>query len=78
MLLLTFPSGYFPTGTVMGWPESPEDDKQEHAKFSQQMCFGVLTQPVGMDARQVGRHANLANTRVTRASYYPPRALQRA
>ena len=32
----------------MGWPESPEDDKQEHAAFSQHMCFGVPTQPVGM------------------------------
>ena len=68
MLLLTFPSGSFPAGTVMGWPESPEDDKQEHAKFSRHMCFGVPTQPVGMGARQVHRHANLAkhpcNTRV--------------
>ena len=68
VLLLTFPSGSFPAGTVMGWPESTEDDKQEHAKFSQHMCFGVPTQPVGTDARQVNRHANLAkhpcNTRV--------------
>ena len=53
MLLLTFPKGSFPAGTVMGWPESPEDSKQEHATFSQHMCFGVPTQPVGMDARQV-------------------------
>ena len=60
MLLLIFPSGSFPAGTVMGWPESPEDDKQEQAKLSQHMCFGVPTQPVGMDARQVNRHANLA------------------
>ena len=68
MLLLTFPSGSFPAGTVLGWTESPEGGKQEHAKFSQHMCFGVPTQPVGMDARQVNRHANLAkhpcNTRV--------------
>ena len=48
MLLLTFPSGSFPAGTVMGWPESPEGDKQEHAKFSQHRCFGVPTQPAGI------------------------------
>ena len=63
MLLLAFPKkGPFPAGTAMGWPESPEGDKQEHATFpSQHMCFGVPTQPVvgGMDARQVNRHANL-------------------
>ena len=75
MLLLTFPSGSFPAGTALGWPEPPEDDKQEHAKFSQHMCFGVPTQPVGMDARQVNRHANLAkhpcNTRIVLFSPRP-------
>ena len=43
MLLLTFPKGPFPAGTVMGWPEPPEGDMQEHATFSQHMCFGVPT-----------------------------------
>ena len=28
--------------------------------FSQHMRFGIPTQPVGMDARQVHRHTNLA------------------
>ena len=44
----------------MGWPEYLDGDKQEHAVFSQHMRFGVPTQPVGMDPRQVHRHANLA------------------
>ena len=80
MLLLTFPSGSFPAGTVMGWPESPEDDKQEHAKFSQHTCFGVPTQPVGMDARQVNRHANLANKHSCNTSVilFSPRPSERA
>ena len=63
MLFLTFPTGPFPAGTVMGWwPEPPDGgDKQEHhATLSQHMRFGVPTQPVGMGARQVHRHANLA------------------
>ena len=48
MLLITLPSGSFPAGAVMGWPEPPEGDKKEHAKFSKHVCFGVPTQPVGM------------------------------
>ena len=78
MLLLTFPSRSFPAGTVQGWPESPEDDKQEHAEFSQHMCFGVPTQPVGWT---LGRSTDMPispNTRATRALYYSPHALPRA
>ena len=60
MLFLTFPKGSFPAGTAMAWPEPPDGDKQEHSAFSQHMRFGIPTQPVGMDARQVHRHANLA------------------
>ena len=78
MLLLTFPKGTFPAGAVMGWPEPPEGDMQEHATFSHQhqqhMCFGVPTQPVGMDARQVHRHTNLAKHPCTRALYCPHHA----
>ena len=52
-------------------------DTQEHATLSQHMRFGIPTQPVGMDARQVHRHANLANhhpcnTRVILFSPHPP------
>ena len=60
VLLLTFSKGSFPAGTVMGWPEPPGGDKQEHATLSKHMRFGVPTHPVGMDARPVHRHANLA------------------
>ena len=60
MILLTFPGQSFPAGTVLGWPESPDADEQEHPKFSMHVRFGVPTQPSAMDPRQVNRHANLA------------------
>ena len=59
MILLTFPGGSFPAGTVLGWPESPDTDEQEHPKFSMHVRFGVPTQPSAMDPRQVNRHVNL-------------------
>ena len=60
MVLLTFPGRSFPAGTIRGWPESPDADEQEHPEFSMHMRFGVPTQPLAMDSRQVNRHANLA------------------
>ena len=75
MILLTFPDRSFPAGTISGWPESPDTDKQDHPSFSMHMRFGVPTQPPAMDPRQVNRHANLAkhpcNTRVILFSSRP-------
>ena len=64
MVLLTFPGQSFPAGAVLGWPESPDADEQEHhPKLSMHVRFGVpttTTQPSAMDPRQINRHANLA------------------
>ena len=60
----------FPAGTVMGWPESPADDKQEYSKFPQHMHVRRCSDTTSGDGRSAGHVRTVMAKQVRRLAIH--------